>query len=56
MDKGKRSNDTAVRRRREPAGDPVSVLNLFATVAVDKWVAFSRMADGQAILLSAECD
>lgn len=40
----------------DPIGDPVSVLNLFATVAAGKWVAFSRMADGQAILLSAECD
>ena len=40
----------------DPVGDPVSVLNLFATVASGKWVAFSRMADGQAILLSAECD
>ena len=40
----------------DPIGDPVSVLNLFATVASGKWVAFSRMADGQAILLSAECD
>ncbi len=39
-----------------PTGDRVSVLNLFATVAANKWVAFARMADNQAILLSAECD
>ncbi len=39
-----------------PVGDPVSVLNLFATVASGRWVAFARMADNQAILLSAECD
>jgi len=40
----------------QPIGEPVSVLNLFATVAAGKWVAFARMADNQAILLSAECD
>lgn len=39
-----------------PVGDPVSVLNLFATVASGRWVAFARMVDNQAILLSAECD
>jgi hypothetical protein len=39
-----------------PLGDPVSVLNLFATVASGKWVAFSKTAQDQAILLSAECD
>ena len=39
-----------------PVGDPVSVYNLFATVAANKWIAFSTMSDGQAILISAECD
>jgi hypothetical protein len=39
-----------------PIGEPVSVINLFATVASGKWVAFSKTAQEQAILLSAECD
>ena len=39
-----------------PLGEPVSVLILFATVASGKWVALSRTAQDQAILLSAECD
>ncbi len=39
-----------------PTGDPVSVLNLFATVASGKWVAFAKTEQGQAVLLSAECD
>ncbi len=37
-------------------GEPVSVVNLFATVASGKWVAFAKTEQGQAVLLSAECD
>ncbi len=37
-------------------GETVSVFNLFATVASGRWVAFAKTEQGQAILLSAECD
>ncbi len=40
----------------EPVGDVVGVSNLFATVGAGKWIAFAKTEQGQAILLTAECD
>ncbi len=42
--------------KETPIGEEVSVYNLFATVASGKWVAFAKTEQGQAVLLSAECD